>query len=131
MAHDELDGNGRGAERSIAEGHDDVRQSTSGDRPGDPGRDHPVLDGEPLVPTGGPEHHRADRRDWVLNLLGNSTESPDPSRYAWEPVKSNDPDVRPLPRRLLLAIAERQRWRRALDEAKRRAGLPDFAFPAA
>jgi len=75
--------------------------------------------------------HRADRRDWVLNLLGNTTESPDPNRYVWEPVKSSDPDVRPLPRRLLLAIAERQRWRQALDEAKRRAGLPDFAFPAA
>jgi len=75
--------------------------------------------------------HRADRRDWVLNLLGNTTESPDPGRYAWEPVKSSDPDIHPLPRRLLLAIAERQRWRQALDEAKRRAGLPDFAFPAA
>jgi hypothetical protein len=75
--------------------------------------------------------HRADRRDWVLNLLGNTTEPADPNRYAWEPVRTGDPDVRPLPRRLLLAIAERQRWRQALDEAKRRAGLPDFAFPAA
>jgi hypothetical protein len=75
--------------------------------------------------------HRVDRRDWVLNLLGNTVEATDPNRYAWEPVRSKDPDVRPLPRRLLLAIAERQRWRQALDEAKRRAGLPDFAFPAA
>ena len=67
--------------------------------------------------------HRADRRDWVLNLLGNTTEPADPNRYAWEPVRTGDPDVRPLPRRLLLAIAQRTVWRQALAEAKRRAGL--------
>ncbi len=67
--------------------------------------------------------HRADRRDWVLNLLGNSTEPADPNRYAWEQVRSGDPDVRSLDRRLLLAIAQRTVWRAALDEAKRRAGL--------
>lgn len=63
--------------------------------------------------------HRADRRDWVLQLIGDEPGRPDPNRYAWEPVRSNDPDVRPLPRRLLLAIAERQRWRQALDKAKK------------
>ena len=67
--------------------------------------------------------HRADRRDWVLNLLGNAVEDADPDRYAWEPVRSGDPDVRSLDRRLLLAIAQRTVWRLALDEAKRRAGL--------
>ena len=67
--------------------------------------------------------HRADRRDWVLQLLGNSTAQPDPSRYAWEPVRTGDPDVRSLNRQLLLAIAERTLWRQALDDAKRRAGL--------
>ena len=75
--------------------------------------------------------HRADRREWVLALIGETSQPAEPNRYTWEPVRTNDPDVRPLSRRLLLAIAERQRWRQALDEAKRRAGLPDFAFPAA
>jgi hypothetical protein len=67
--------------------------------------------------------HRADRRDWVLNLLGNTGEPAVPDRYAWEPVRSTDPDVRSLDRRLLLAIAQRTVWRQALDEAQRRAGL--------
>jgi hypothetical protein len=67
--------------------------------------------------------HRADRRDWVLNLLGNSTQRADPNRYAWEPVRTGDPDVRSLDRRLLLAVAQRTVWRAALDEAKKRAGL--------
>jgi len=67
--------------------------------------------------------HRADRRDWVLQLLGNTSERPDPDRYMWEPVRTDDPDLRSLNRRLLLAIAERTVWRQALDDAKRRAGL--------
>jgi hypothetical protein len=67
--------------------------------------------------------HRADRRDWVLRMLGNSAEQVDPNRYAWEPVRAGDPDVRSLDRRLLLAIAEPTVWRQALDDAKRRAGL--------
>jgi hypothetical protein len=67
--------------------------------------------------------HRADRRDWVLQLLGNSPEQHDPNRYAWEAVRAGDPDVRSLDRRLLVAIAQRTVWRQALDEAKRRAGL--------
>jgi hypothetical protein len=67
--------------------------------------------------------HRLDRRDWVLNLLNKSVEPADPYRYAWEPVRTGDPDVRSLDRRLLLAIAQRTVWRQALDDAKRRAGL--------
>jgi Replication initiator protein, pSAM2 len=77
--------------------------------------------------------HRADRRAWVLRLLGDTDEQRDPGRYAWEPITTGDPDLRPLPRRLLLALAERARWRTALDEAKRRAGLdpPDCSATAA
>jgi hypothetical protein len=77
--------------------------------------------------------HRADRRAWVLQLLGNPPDEQRPGRYAWEPVMTGDPDLRPLPRRLLLAIAERLRWRAALDEAKRRAGIdpPDCSATAA
>jgi len=77
--------------------------------------------------------HRADRRAWVVQLLGNTEPAPDPARYAWHPVATGDPDLRPLPRRLLLALAERVRWRAALDEAKRRAGLdpPDPSATAA
>jgi Replication initiator protein, pSAM2 len=73
--------------------------------------------------------HRLDRRDWVLNLLDKTVEQADPSRYAWEPVRTGDPDVRSLDRRLLLGIAQRTLWRRVLEDAKRRAGLPDPAFP--
>jgi hypothetical protein len=46
-------------------------------------------------------------------MLGNSAEQVDPNRYAWEPVRAGDPDVRSLDRRLLLAIAERTVWRQA------------------
>jgi hypothetical protein len=71
--------------------------------------------------------HRADRRAFVLDVLGVPTESgadptsrtstdlagqPDPTVFAWEPAKPTDPDVAPRSRRLLLAIAQRDRWRR-------------------
>jgi hypothetical protein len=61
--------------------------------------------------------HRADRRAFVLNVLGVTPSSdtyPGPEaaqRVAWEHAKTTDPDVPPLSRRLLLAIAQRQRWR--------------------
>jgi hypothetical protein len=58
--------------------------------------------------------HRADRRAWVLQLLGNTDPAPDPARYAWQPVTTGDPDLRPLPRRLLLALAERVRLPRVV-----------------
>jgi hypothetical protein len=67
--------------------------------------------------------HRTDRRDWVLRLLGSVDDSTDLNRYAWEPVRSRDPDARSLDRRLLLAIAQRAVWRQALDEARRGAGV--------
>jgi hypothetical protein len=48
-------------------------------------------------------------------------------RYAWEPVKPGDPDVAPLSHRLMRAIADRARWRQALDQARRAAAgqVPD------
>jgi hypothetical protein len=67
--------------------------------------------------------HRADRRAFVLDVLGitpdpagQTTPSAGPDRdptqtVAWEHAKTTDPDVAPLSRRLLLAIAQRQRWR--------------------
>ena len=63
--------------------------------------------------------HRADRRDWLLSTLGVS--ATDPARYAWEPVAPSDPDHMEYARRLLHAVADRARWRAALDEARRRA----------
>ena len=68
--------------------------------------------------------HRADRRAFVLDVLGITPDpangqttpatspGPDPAQtVAWEHAKTTDPDVAPLSRRLLLAIAQRQRWR--------------------
>ncbi|MEY9969543.1 hypothetical protein ABIA33_007632 [Streptacidiphilus sp. MAP12-16] len=65
--------------------------------------------------------HRAERRAWVLGVLGVDGGTPDPSRYLWEPVRYGDPDVSPLSYRLLRAVAERVRWRQAMDEARARA----------
>jgi hypothetical protein len=68
--------------------------------------------------------HKHDRRAWVLDTLGLTPDDPDAQRYVWEPVTSDDPNVEPLSRRLLRAVAERARWRQALDEAKARAAGP-------
>jgi hypothetical protein len=65
--------------------------------------------------------HKADRRAWVLATLGLTPDAPTADRYAWEPTRPDDDDVQPLGRRLLHAIAERQRGRAALEDAKRRA----------
>ncbi len=69
--------------------------------------------------------HRADRRAWVLQTLGladgDEGQEQNANRYAWAPVKPNDPAVLPLPQRLLLAVAERARWRAQLDAAQARA----------
>jgi hypothetical protein len=64
--------------------------------------------------------HRYDRRAWVLATLGVSDDRASDKtrdRFAWEPATHHD-DVRPLPNRLLHAIAERARWRAAYDAAK-------------
>jgi hypothetical protein len=63
--------------------------------------------------------HKHDQREWVLSTLGLSATDPDAIRYAWEPVKPDDPDVAPLSHRLMRAIADRARWRQALDQARR------------
>jgi hypothetical protein len=69
--------------------------------------------------------HKHDRRAWVLATLGLTPDDPEATRYMWEPVTGDDPNIEPLSRRLLRAVAERARWRAALDEAKRRAdGTP-------
>ncbi|MDQ1293555.1 MAG: hypothetical protein QG608_1436, partial [Actinomycetota bacterium] len=62
--------------------------------------------------------HRYDRRAWVLATLGTSPEDMTRDRYLWRPAGPHDP-VAPLSRRLLTAIAERQRWRVAYEAAQR------------
>ncbi|GAA3143184.1 hypothetical protein GCM10010466_37700 [Planomonospora alba] len=72
--------------------------------------------------------HRADRRAFALEALGlSATEETDPGRYSWRPVPSGDPGLRPLGERLLLAVAERQRWRRLRDELRARADGQDLS----
>jgi hypothetical protein len=57
----------------------------------------------------------------VLELIGDAAEIPDPTRFMWAQVGRDDPDVAPLSHRLLRAVAERVRWRKAMDDAKARA----------
>ncbi|MET8160393.1 replication initiator [Sphaerisporangium sp. NPDC005289] len=70
--------------------------------------------------------HKQDRRAWVLEQLGlsatNDQAQPvDPHQYLWRVVKPADRDVPSLAERLLREIAERQRWRAALQQAQARA----------
>jgi hypothetical protein len=65
--------------------------------------------------------HKHDQREWVLATLGISAADPEAMRYAWEPVNPDDPDASPLSHRLMRAIADRARWRQALDQARRAA----------
>ncbi|MGA4543123.1 replication initiator [Uniformispora flossi] len=65
--------------------------------------------------------HKHERRAWVLDLLGEMDGGPDSDRYLWEHVRPSDPDVPSISHRLLRAVAERVRWRGALDAAKARA----------
>jgi hypothetical protein len=58
--------------------------------------------------------HRADRKNWLVERLGLS--ATDPTRYAWEPVNPGDRDHMPTARRLLHVVADRIRWRQALDD---------------
>ena len=73
------------------------------------------------------DDHRADRREWLLKALGAS--ATDPARCAWEVVAPTDPDQMDHARRLLHAVADRARWRAALNEARQRANLPGSDAP--
>ena len=66
--------------------------------------------------------HRADRKNWLTQTLG--IPATDAARYSWEPVNPGDHDHMPVARRLLHVVADRIRWRQALDEARRRAAGP-------
>jgi hypothetical protein len=63
--------------------------------------------------------HRADRKAWLTETLGLS--ATDPTRFAWEPVAPSDTDHMPNAQRMLHVVADRIRWRQALEEARRRA----------
>ncbi|PRX46339.1 hypothetical protein B0I32_14528 [Nonomuraea fuscirosea] len=66
--------------------------------------------------------HKADRRAWVLDMLGLSDETvTDPHRYVWRPVSSKDPNRTPLAKRLLREVANRRRTRARLIELQARA----------
>jgi hypothetical protein len=67
--------------------------------------------------------HRADRRDWLLETLGQA--ATDPARYSWETVNPGDPDHMEHARRLLHVVADRQHWHAALAEARRKAAIDD------
>jgi len=72
--------------------------------------------------------HRADRKAWLVETVG--LEVPDPGRYSWAQVAPADPDYLPPEQRLLHVVAERARWKAALDEARRRSGSPHGELPA-
>ena len=61
--------------------------------------------------------HRRDRRTWVRDILG-LPDDPDPRRYVWMVAGPQDDDVAPRSRRLLLAVADRARWRDELARAQ-------------
>ncbi|MCF2526610.1 replication initiator [Yinghuangia soli] len=66
--------------------------------------------------------HKQERRAWVLDLVGEMADRGEaPDRYLWEHARPSDPDVPSISHRLLRAVAERVRWRSALDDAKARA----------
>ena len=73
--------------------------------------------------------HRGDRKQWLMDALGISA-TDDTGRYRWEQVTPNDTDYLPPPKRLVQVIAERMRWKHALDEARRRAQEHDADPPA-
>jgi hypothetical protein len=68
--------------------------------------------------------HRGDRKAWLVDTLGLSA-TDDTGRYQWERVNAADADYLSPPRRLVRVVAERMRWKQALDEARRRAQEQD------
>ncbi len=73
--------------------------------------------------------HRGDRRAWLVETLGLSATA-DAGHYAWQRVSPADPDYLPLTRRLILVVQDRVRWKRALEEARRRAQIHDSELSA-
>jgi len=66
--------------------------------------------------------HRADRKAWLLDMLGIPAE--DTTRYTWAPVLPSDNDHMPPAQRMLHVLADRQRWQAALTQARARASGP-------
>jgi hypothetical protein len=73
--------------------------------------------------------HRGDRKAWLMEQLGLSA-TDDPARYRWQRVTPGDDDYLPPAQRLLRVVAERMRWKHALDEARQRAQLHDSELSA-
>jgi Helix-turn-helix domain len=63
--------------------------------------------------------HRADRKAWLVGMLG--LPATEPARYRWERVSPGDRDCRNPTRRLLHVLEERAKWRTALEKARRKA----------
>lgn len=63
--------------------------------------------------------HKEDRRRWVMETLGID-EPEQVEKVSWNRVESTS-HIPPLGYRLMLAIAERKRWRAELDRATQRA----------
>jgi hypothetical protein len=72
--------------------------------------------------------HRGDRKAWLMDTLGLSATG-DSGHYRWDKVTPADPDYLPPPERMERVVAERMRWKRALDEARQRAQLHDSELP--
>lgn len=66
------------------------------------------------------EDHRGDRKAWLMDQLGISATA-DNTRCRWQRVTPADLDYLPPAVRLLHVVADRMRWKQALDEARRRA----------
>ncbi|HEV8274786.1 MAG TPA: replication initiator [Streptosporangiaceae bacterium] len=62
--------------------------------------------------------HRGDRKAWLMDTLGLSATG-DSGHNRWEKVTPADSDYLPPPDRLARVVAERMRWKHALDEARR------------
>jgi hypothetical protein len=68
-------------------------------------------------------HHRADNRDWIKTILAghlgdDQADHAEPGRYLFERVRPDDPDLQPLPYRLLVAISTRATWRKVIAQAR-------------
>jgi hypothetical protein len=62
--------------------------------------------------------HKADRRAWVLGVLGIADDAAtrEPGRFTWAPIPAGDGGLESRAVRTLRQVAERQRWRRHLQQ---------------